>query len=251
MVLYVAYKAPKDVKDRSLIPKHLRALGCVPIRKSFWKVEEQNAKRVLRLLQKNRPVLLKRTREIRKPRLLKEEGVYELGSLIIVTYKTIKEEKRERMRSLLRKAPCIRLCRAVYAFCHKHSLFDKNYELIDADLFSQLINEIGGGVKVIPRTVIVNADSVEKLLDETRERVENEFLDIIRCCKELYRKASGEAEVNYIRGMFSKLKRRYLRAKKVAAFYEKWLKIDFSKSVMMCYRALRKVYSAVSALAAM
>jgi uncharacterized protein (UPF0335 family) len=214
-------------------------------------MEEENAKRALRMPQKNRPVLLKRIREIRKPRLMKGEGVYELGSLVIVTYKTTKEVKREKIRSFLRKAPCIRLCRAVYAFCQKHSLFDKNRELIDADLFSQLIQEIGGEVKVIPRTVIVNSDSVETLLDETRERVENEFSDIVRCCKELYRKASGEEDVHHIRSMLPKLKKRHSRAKKVAAFYEKWLKIDFSKSVMMCYRALRKVHSVVSVRAVM
>ncbi|MDH5770724.1 MAG: hypothetical protein OEZ25_05505 [Candidatus Bathyarchaeota archaeon] len=246
MVLYVAYKAPKNAKDRSLIPKRLRALGCVQIQKSFWKVEEENAGKALRGLQKNRPVLLRRIREIRKPRLTKEEGAYELGSLVVVMYKTTKEVKRGKIRGFLRKAPCIRLCRSVYAFCQKHSLFD-NRELVDADLFSQRIQEIGGDVKVIPRIVIVNSDSVEKLLDETREHVENEFSDIVRCCKELYQKASGEEEgAHHIRSMLPKLKRRHFRAKKVAAFYEKWLKIDFSKSAMMSYRALRKVYSAVN-----
>jgi len=244
MVLYVAYKAPKDAKDRSLLPKRLRALGCVQIRKSFWKVEEGNANRSLKLLWKNRPVLLKRLREIREPGPMREKGVYELGSLVIVIYETTREVKREKIRSFLRKAPCIRLCRAVYAFSEKHSLFDKNSELIDAGLFSQFIQEIGGDVKVIPRTVIANPDSVEKLLGETREHVENIFSDIVHRCKELYQKANGE-DVHHIRSLLSKLKKRHIKAKKVAGFYEKWLKIDFSKSVMISYRALRKVYSRV------
>jgi len=207
-------------------------------------VEEENAGKVLKELQKNRPVLLRRIRAIRKPRITTEDGVSELGSLVIVMYKTTKEVKRERIRGFLRKTPCIRLCRSVYAFCQKHSLFD-NRELLDADLFSQRIQEIGGDVKVIPRVVIVNSDSVEKLLDETREHVENEFSDIVRCCKELYQKAGGEEDVQRIRSMLLKLKRRHLRAKKVAVFYEKWLKIDFSRIEKMSYRALRRVYSAV------
>ena len=248
MVLYLAYKAPKDAKDRSLIPKRLRSSGCVQLRKSFWKVEEEKAGKVLMSLQKNRPVLLRRIREIRKPRLT--NGAHELGSLVIVMYGTTNEVKRQKIKTYLRKAPAIRLCRAVYAFCQKHSLFDKNRELIDADLFSQLIEEAGVDVKVIPRAVIVNSGSVEPLLDETRERVQNEFLGIVRCCKELYRKASGE-DVHDIRGMLLKLKRRHLRAKKVAAFYEKWLKIDSSKSIVMSYRALRKVYTVVSERAVM
>lgn len=245
MVLYVAYKAPKDAKDRSLLPKRLRALGCVQIRKSFWKAEEGNANKALKLLWKNRPVLLKRLREIREPRPMREKGAYELGSLVIVIYETTKEVKRERIRSFLRKAPCIRLCRAVYAFSEKHSLFDKNSELIDAGLFSQFIQEIGGDVKVIPRTVIANPDSVEKLLEETREHVENIFSDIVQRCKGLYQKVNVGEDVHHIRSLLSKLKKRHIKAKKVAGFYEKWLKIDFSKSVMMSYRALRKVYSIV------
>jgi len=244
MVLYVAYKAPKDAKDRSLLPKRLRALGCVQIRKSFWKVEEGNANRALKLLWKNRPVLLKRLREIREPGPMREKGHYELGSLVIVIYETTKEVKREKIRSFLRRAPCIRLCRAVYAFSEKHFLFDKNSELIDAGLFSQFIQEIGGDVKVIPRTVIANPDSVEKLLEETREHVENIFSDVVQRCKELYQKANRE-DMHHIRSLLSKFKKRHIKAKKVAGFYEKWLKIDFSKSVMMSYRALRKVYSRV------
>jgi len=244
-VLYVAYKSPKNAKDRSLIPQRLRALGCMQIQKSFWKVKEDNTGKVLKELQKNRPVLLRRIREIRKPQLTKEDGIYELGSLVIVMYKTTKAVKREKIRSFLRKAPCIRLCRSVYAFCQKHSLFDSR-ELVDADLFSQRIQEIGGNAKVIPRVVIVNSDSVKTLLDETREHVEHEFSDIVRYCNELYQKASREENgANHIRSMLPKLKRRHFEAKKVAAFYEKWLKIDFSRSEKRSYRALRKVYSAV------
>jgi len=91
----------------------------------------------------------------------------------------------------------------------------------------------------------VNRDSVERLLQETRERVERENSDIVRCCKELYGKALGGNDVRLIKDSLSKCKRRFLTVKKVAAFYEKWLNIDFSRSLIKSYKAVKKVNSIV------
>ena len=164
MVLYVAYRASKAFKDRSLIPRRLRALGCTQVRRSFWEVKEEKANTTLRALRKNQPILLNRAREIRKPRFVKEKGVSELGSLIIIAYKVPKEVKRQKVKNFLEKAPYIRLCRAVYAFSQNHSHFDKNKELVDANHFWKFIQKIDEGAKAVPRGVVVNSDSVERLL---------------------------------------------------------------------------------------
>jgi len=244
MVLYVVYRAPRESKDRSVIPHRLKALGCRKMRRSFWEVDEEKVNRVLRVLEKNQPILLKRAREIRKPRIVRDKGVFELGSLVIVMYATPKEAKREKIRNVLRKAPYIRLCRSVYAFSQKHSLFDKNNELVDALKFTDFIKELREYVKVIPRVVIANKGSIERLLEETRQRVENEISDITRCCKELYDKAlEGGYEVRRMQDSLSKNKRRFVTVKKVAAFYKKWLGMDFSRSLLKAYRAVAKVNS--------
>ena len=244
MVLYVVYRASRESKDRSVLPHRLKALGCRQMRRSFWEVDEEKVNRVLKVLEKNQPILLKRVREIRKPRFVRNKGVSELGSLVIVMYATPKEEKREKIRNVLRKAPYIRLCRSVYAFSQKHSLFDKNNELVDAMKFTDFIEEIREYVKVIPRVVIVNKGSIERLLEETRQRVENEISDINRCCRELYNKAlEEEHEVRRIRNLLSKNRGRFVTVKKVAAFYKKWLGMDFSRSLMKTYRAVAKVNS--------
>jgi len=244
MVLYVVYRASRESKDRSLLPHHLKALGCRRVRRSFWEIDEEKVNTVLKVLEKNQPILLKRAREIRKPRFVRNKGVFELGSLVIVMYATPKEAKREKIKNFLRKAPYIRLCRSVYAFSQKHSLFDKNNELVDALKFTDFIKELREYVKVIPRIVIANKGSIERLLEETRQRVENEISDITRCCKELYNKAlEGEHEVRRIRDSLSKNRGRFVTVKKVAAFYKKWLGMDFSRSLMKAYRAVAKVNS--------
>jgi len=247
MVLYVVYRAPREFKDRSVLPRRLKALGCRRVRRSFWEIDEEKINRVLKALEKNQPIILKRVRGIRKPRFVRNKGVSELGSLVIIMYATPKEEKREKIKNTLRKAPCIRLCRSVYAFSQKHSLFDKNNELVDALKFTDFIKGIREDVKVIPRVVIVNSGSIERLLEETRQRVENEISDINRCCKELCDKAfEGEHEVRRIRDSLSKNRRRFIAVKKVATFYEKWLGMDFSRSLMKAYRAVSKVNSIVN-----
>jgi hypothetical protein len=244
MVLYVVYRAPRESKDRSVLPRRLEALGCRRVRRSFWEVDGEKVNRVLKVLEKNQPILLKRVREIRKPRFVRNKGVSELGSLVIVMYATPREARREKVKNFLRKAPCIRLCRSVYAFSQKHLLFDKNNELVDAPKFAAFIKGIREDVKVIPRVVIVSKGSIERLLEETRQRVENEISDINRCCKELYSKAlEGEHDVRRIHDSLSKNRRRFMAVKKVAAFYEKWLGMDFSRSLMRVYRAVAKVNS--------
>jgi hypothetical protein len=244
MVLYVVYRASRESKDRSLLPHHLKALGCRRVRRSFWEIDEEKVNRVLKVLEMNQPILLKRVREIRKPRIVRNKGVFELGSLVIVMYATPKEAKREKIKNFLRKAPYIRLCRSVYAFSQKHSFFDKNNELVDALKFTDFIKGIREDVKVIPRVVIVNKGSIERLLEETRQRVENEISDIIRCCNEVYNKAlAGEYEVRRIRDSLSKNRRRFVTVKKVAVFYGKWLGMDFSRSLMKAYRTIAKVNS--------
>jgi hypothetical protein len=247
MVLYVVYRAPRESKDRSVLPRRLKELGCRRVHRSFWEVDEEKVNRVLKALEKNQPILLKRVREIRKPRFVRSKGVSELGSLVIVMYATPKEAKREKIMNFLRKAPYIRLCRSVYAFSQKHSLLDKNNELVDALKFAAFIKGTREDVKVIPRVVIVNKGSIERLLEETRQRVENEISDINRCCKELYdRVLGGEHEIRRVSDSLSKNRRRFIAVKKVAAFYEKWLGMDFSRSLMKAYRAVAKVNSIVN-----
>ena len=246
MVSYVVYRVSKEFNNRSAIPRRLKELGCKRIHSAFWKIEEEKVYNVLKVLEKNQPVLLKRTREVKRPKFVRNSGLPRLGSLVIVMYAAPKEVRRERIRKVLKRAPCIRLRRSVYAFSQKHSFFDKDHKLVDARKFAIFVKEIHGDVKVIPRVLIVNRDAVERLLQETRERVERENSDIVRCCKELYGKALKGDDVRLIKDSLSKCKRRFLTVKKVAAFYEKWLNINFSRSLIKSYKAVKKVNSIVS-----
>ena len=244
--MYVVYRASREIKDRSVLSDRLKAMGCKRLHRAFWEINKEKTYKVLKVLEKNQPIILKRVREIKKPQFAEGKGIFELGSLVIVMYATPKEEKREKIKNVLKRAPCIRLRRSVYAFFQRHSIFDKGKQLVDADKFADFIKGIHGDVKVIPRVVILNGDSVERLLQEIEERVEGESFDIFRSCKDLYDKALAGGNLRPVRDSLSKNKRRFLMLRKVAAFYEKWLRLDFSRSVRKTYKAVKKVDSIVN-----
>ena len=239
--MYVAYRAPRESKDRSILPHFLRALGCRQLHRSFWEVDEGNVNKVLKVLEKNQPILLKRIREIRKPRFAKDDGFLDIGSLVIVMYAAPKEFKRERIKNTLKRAPCIRLCRSVYAFSQKHSLFDREHRLVDAIRFSEFIKEIHEDVKVIPRVVLLDTASTERLVQETREHLEREISEITKSSRELHSQALARDNIQITRDSLLKSKRRFIRVKRLAAFYEKWLQIDSSRNLRRSYRAIGKV----------
>lgn len=245
MVLYVVYRASIESKGRSAIPSRLKALGCQQVHRAVWKIQEKKVQDVLKVLENNQPIVLKRLRELKKPQLAKKKKFIGLGSLVVVMFTLPKGVSRENVKNFLRKAPCIRLRRSVYAFSQKYSLYEKEPKLVDALKFVNFLRENQGDVKIISRVVVVNRLAVERLLQETRDRVEKSSVDIIHSCKCLYKKASAGKDYSLIRDRFSRIKRRFLILKKVASVYEEWLKIDFSRCIMRAYHALRKLNSIV------
>lgn len=245
MVIYVVYRAPIESKRRSTIPTQLKALGCQQLHRAFWKIDEKKASGVLKVLENNQPILLKRLREIKNPQLAKKKEFSGFGSLVLVLFKLPKEANREQVKNFLRRAPCIRLRRSVYAFCQKHRMYDKEQKLVDTLKFVNFIRSLGGEAKIISRLVIVNKESARRLLQETKEHVEKEVVKIVGSCKELYMNARNGGDLGLLRDRFARIRRRYSTLKKIAAFYEKWLKTEFSKKLMRAYHALRKVNSII------
>lgn len=242
MVYYVAYKASRELRYRSRIARRLRALGCKSIRRSFWEVDEENIGLVTRLLQESSPVILKRTRDVRKPTRTKGEKQCEPGSLVVIAYKVPKEEEKAKIVKLLRRASCIRLCRGVYAFSQLHRRFDRSLELVDARSFFEFIRGIDESATVIPRLVSANDQTVGILLDGARRRVEEEIHTITEGYRRLLAQVDrGEIDRQRAASKAQKLRRRFKIVKKVAAFYERWLGIDLLTVLVKPYPTIRKI----------
>jgi len=244
MVYYVAYKTSDELKYRSQIVRRLRALGCKQIRRSFWEVDKNRISFVKKILQNNFAVILKRTREVRKPYFTPEGTCIELGSLVVVAYKIPDEAKKGKIKSLLKRAPCIRLSRGVYAFSQRHKRFDKNQDLVDARTFWGLVREVDASAVMVPRVIVLNNQIVESLLEDVKSRIEKEVNSINEGFKILSQKVKQE-EINrrHTLRITRKLRRRFMNAKKLAAFYKEWFRIDFSNILIKPYPAMREVRS--------
>jgi len=237
MTFYVVYRAPRNNKNRGVIPDELRSLGCIPLHKSLWEVREEKIKKVLQILQKHEPILLRRTREIRKPEWNRKGKVTDVGSLSIVAY-NIPNGKRKLVNRNLWKMPCIPLCRAVYALPQGLVTFDKNNAV---DILIKLIRANKGNVKVIPRIVIEDATSIQQIVNEIEERIKQEASDIIALSERLSAKIKNNGNnITNSAEKLANLRQRYLTLKKVASGYEKWLKLNFSRSMLKTYRAIKK-----------
>ena len=243
MTFYVVYRAPRNNKNRGVIPNELRSLGCVQLHKSLWEVQEEKTESVLQILQRHEPILLRRTREIRRPQWNRKGVVTDIGSLSVVAY-SIPNGKRKVINRALRKMPCIPLCRAVYAFPQKHRLSHKENKPVTTLL--KLIKENHGDVKVTSRIIIEDQNSIKKLLHEIADRIQKETSHIIASCKALAHKAEKEDDSRArLSKKLTEIKKRFGPLKRVTSSYEKWLRMDFSKNLLKTYRAIKKAQNII------
>jgi hypothetical protein len=208
-------------------------------------VDNKNISVVARILHKNRPVILKKTRELSRP-VFKEGRLMRLGSLIVIAYKVPRKEMMGKIRNCLRRSPCICLCRGVYAFSQQNKRLDKSGRLVDATRFWEFIQEIDSNAVIIPRIIVVNPEAMEKLLEEAQERVEREVGRIIEGYKSLHQLLiRGEIDSQHATRTAVKLRKSLSIVRKVAAFYEEWLKINLSRILTKPYPIIRKVRSSL------
>jgi hypothetical protein len=243
MVFYIAYKASRE--NRGLISRRLNALGCKRICGSFWEVENRKLERTLKIIGGNQPVLLKRTREIRRPAYDEEGNIIDFGSLIIIVYNARKDDKGK-IRWLLSRTPYIKICRSVYAFCHNNYKYDKRGDLFDVNYLFALMKENDKDAKIFSRMSIVNndAETVKMLLDRVRVRIERKMRGILNGYMKLIR-ANYEGQIDRKRLIDEekKLYSKFVALRRMSIFYEKWLKINFSKDLMKIYSMIRKLHS--------
>jgi hypothetical protein len=245
MVFYIVYRASKEYKNRSLIPKRLETLGCKRICSSFWEANERRIDEVLKVVSDNQPILLRRIRDIRKPMYDAEGNIIDLGSLIIAIYNAEKDESGK-IRGLLRKAPYVKLCRSVYAFCQNNNQYSrKKGDAFNINYLFSLMKENDRDAKIIPRIIIVNStEATSILLERVKLRVAKKTEKILDGYKNLMR-ALFEKQIDRKRLIEEekKLYSDFVSLRKIAMFYEKWLRVDFAKEIMKVYSAIRRLQS--------
>jgi len=99
-----------------------------------------------------------------------------------------------------------------------------------------------GEATLIPKIVMLNRRSIQRLVEETKRHLEKEILDIVSSCKQVCEKHSGdELDQKQIHEALRRLRRRFVNARRKAIYFERWIALDFSKSMMSAYRSLLKL----------
>lgn len=244
MAFYVTYRASKKDKNRSQIARRLHALGCEHIRRAFWKVDESTIRTVTNVLSTTCLVILKRRREMERPRFTHNDVGRELGSLVVIAYRVPTPKDSNKIEQLLKRTPCIRLTRGAYAFTHWHKRFDPNHELVDAGTFWNHIHEVDDKAIAVPRLNIVNPAHADNLVKETANRVEREINAIIEGYRSLHSKMNErEYDRPYVLGTVRRLRKRFVTLRKKTAFYDRWLQMNLTRLANKPYPTIKKVHS--------
>ncbi|MEM1606699.1 MAG: hypothetical protein QXW55_04470 [Candidatus Bathyarchaeia archaeon] len=242
MVFYVVYSVPKEYKSRGLIPKRLKALGCRRIYGSFWEVNERKIDEILKVIGDNQPILLRRTRDIRKPLYDGEGNLVDFGSLIVLVYNP-ENDGNAKIKWLLAKTPYVKLCRSVYAFPQNSDRYERRGGVFEINNLLMLVKEHSKDAAIFSRVVIVNSGEVmSTLIERVKSRVARKTEKILNGYKDLIDTFyAGQAEKKYLVEREKKLYSEFKHLRKLILFYEKWLKIDFTKEMMKIYSVMRKI----------
>lgn len=241
MVFYVVYGVPKESRSRDLIPRRLKALGCKHICSSFWEVSERKIDEVLKVVGENQPILLRRTRDIRRPSYDDEGNLIDLGSLIILVYNP-DGDGNNKIKWLLAKMPYVRLCRSVYAFPQNSDRYEKKGNIPGVSELLMLIKEHSGDTAIFSRIIIVNSsDVMNALVERVKLRVLKKTEKILSGYRDLIDMFyAGQIEKKHFIEKEKKLYSEFKHLRRLILFYEKWLKVDFARETMKIYSVMRK-----------
>lgn len=241
MVFYIVYRASKECRGKGLISKQLESLGCRRVYGSFWEVNERRMNEVLRIVGENKAILLRRTRDVRKPKYDDEGNIVDLGSLIVLAYNP-ENDGNSRVKWLLARAPYIRLCRSVYAFPQNSGQYGRGNIFGVSNLIA-VIREHNKNAKIFSRIVIVNSsEAMGFIVERVKLRIKRRAEKILDGYKSLMNAfLSGQLEKRQLIEKERRLYEEFKHLRRLAVFYEKWLKIDLVRETMKVYSAMRKV----------
>lgn len=241
MVFYVVYRASKECGNKGLISKRLESLGCKHVCGSFWEISERKVSEVLRIVGENKAILLKRTREIRRPQYDDKGNIVELGSLVVLAYNP-ENNGNAKIKWLLARTPYIRLCRSVYAFPQNSGRYGRG-DIFGLSNLITAIREHDKDAKVFSRMVVVNSsEAMDFLVERVRLRIKRRAEKILDGYKSLMNAfLTGQIEKKQLIEKERRLYDEFKHLRRLAIFYEKWLKTDLVRETMRVYSAMRKV----------
>lgn len=231
------YLAFEKVPEPS-IQKKLKKLGATRIKGSFWIMPKGKVKVASRLAEN--AVIFKRCRRRLVPRVVEDEGLYELGSLSILVYKIPqnKSQVRKKISSFLRVSPAFKIARGVYAFPQVKHQRSRCKIMGPNDLVMQL-EEGGLDIHLFVNLVLIHPSEYSKnLIKQMEERIAFECESIITASKMILKAMKNRESRGHIDKRISDLKARTKALAKLSLSLREIFKLRLESRVSKANKAM-------------
>lgn len=222
---------------RADVIKQLYDLGYVRIHRNVL-INQQKNKSDESSVFKSLPLIFLRTsRELHKPSINEETNTFDLGSLILLTYRLPRDEKIHKATNrLFRRAPCFKLARSVYIFPQiRYDKYDDSVLLRPSTLLRRMII-LGVQTTYIPKVTISNASLTESLIEELKENLSKRTQRVLDQCVKLQQLPKSQ-----LNKKTSELRIEIRIIRHLLLFYEKELKIIHKNANNGLRKALRSL----------
>lgn len=240
---FLCYKPPKEAAKRIWISRKLSALGGIRLHYSFWKLPKSSLHFALELVRDNEPIVLKRSRELARPRVDKAHRLYELGSLMVIAYNSplVPTGKRAAIIRALRRTPCIPVGPSLYLFPHlkapKYAYFRDKIMLPDD--FFDFLKRCGVVAHRLTYLRVIYPQSHEMLLNRLIGRQTREYAKLVQQSQTLLKRIQEmRASRTIVQKALSEFKTRYRAHKGVAYFLYQVYGVDLRMNLKEAYNAI-------------
>lgn len=208
--------------------------------KSLWRIDERELKNIMSSLQNHRFIILRRERKLKASTINDKNELVDLGSLVILAFDLSEDQEagRKAVERLLHRSPHLYLCRSVYAFPQPRGIYGKT----PLRRISEIVNELGGKITILPRMAIVNTPVIDGLIQEAKARLEGQLSSMIKLFQQKnYKELRFDV---YDLKELEKLKVKVFRFKTIVSLYAKWLNLDsthFMKEIQKMLKNLERI----------
>lgn len=243
--IYLIFKPPLEPSLRVNLARKLSAMGCERLHHCLWRVPENVTKEILHFTAGFQPILLKKMRNITPAEIDKEEGIFKLGTVILISFQIPEHLKKERVtarRNLLR-TPHVKVAPSVYIFPNLKLRSYRRFEntILTPHKFLNLLNNLGLEALCVSRLQIVYPKCHERIYEKMLENQIQRYNEIIEKVRQIRKEAGEVKDIKDIKALakrLSEVKTKYNAMKGVTFFMFNCYNMDLRQHSMRAYKMI-------------
>lgn len=240
---YLAYRPPKDTRQRQTLVQTLSSLGASRLHYSLWQIPRCAVPTAVSLLRGCRPIVLKRSREVVSASLGRSEKSFDLGTVMILAYRLPAGASRKRaaLSRALWQSPALKIGRCLYLFPHLRAARQLRYRgwILSSAEVVDLCERVQIETRCFPYLRVVYPENHElimrALMEEQSMKAERLFTASSHLLQVMRTVPMPELK---IRKVLSAYRLRYVWLKRLVVFLRQEMGVDISPVLKKVHRSL-------------